>query len=242
MPLLPVIEFYRGSFGIEACEEAHEARLKIARGALRADATLEAELPLLFEFLGVPDADRPAPALDPEARERRLLELFRRIAMARGPGETLVLVLEDLHGTDPATERFLAAIAAATERNGDASPRHLPSRYGAGWMRRSYYQQIAAPARSDGVSRADRGVARRGSVARRARHADCREDRRQSLLSGEESCTLSSNALCSMERAAAIGSSARSTSSKIPATVQAVLAARIDRLPSAKNACCRPRP
>ena len=37
------------------------------------DEELRDELPLLFDFLGVPDPERPAPALDGEVRQRRLL-------------------------------------------------------------------------------------------------------------------------------------------------------------------------
>ena len=231
MPLLPVIEFYRDSFGIDAREGAPEARLKIARGALRADEALEVDLPLLFDFLGVPDAERPAPVLDPEARERRLLELFRRIAMARRAGETLVLVLEDMHWTDPATERFVAAVAAATEGTGTLLLVTFRPEYGSGWMRRSYYQQIALRPLDPTASRElieewlgdDPSLPELG-----ARIAD---------KTGGNPFFLEEVIHSLVERGVLDGTRGRYRLVRpieklaIPATVQAVLAARIDQLP-----------
>jgi hypothetical protein len=34
-------------------------------------------LPLLFDFLGVADPQRPAPRLDPEARQRQIIAVMR---------------------------------------------------------------------------------------------------------------------------------------------------------------------
>ena len=35
-------------------------------------------LPLVFDFLGVPRPERPAPRMDPEARQRQLFAVLRR--------------------------------------------------------------------------------------------------------------------------------------------------------------------
>ena len=68
---------------------------------------LRAELPLLFDFLGVPDPERPAPALEAEARQRRLLALLKRYSVARSQREPAVIVFEDLHWIDTETQAFL---------------------------------------------------------------------------------------------------------------------------------------
>ena len=70
--LLPVLEFYRGYFGITEQDTARAARDKIAGRMLLLDETLAEGLPLMFDFLGVPDPERPAPPLGPEARQRQL--------------------------------------------------------------------------------------------------------------------------------------------------------------------------
>ena len=48
------------------------SREKIAGRALLLDPELAEDLPLLFDFLGVPDPDRPLPQMSPEARQRAL--------------------------------------------------------------------------------------------------------------------------------------------------------------------------
>jgi class 3 adenylate cyclase len=97
VPLLPVLEFWRGYFGIVEHDTARAARDKIAGRMLLLDATFAEGLPLLFDFLGVPDPERPAPPLGPEARQRQLLDLTRRLARARSAREPAVVLFEDLH-------------------------------------------------------------------------------------------------------------------------------------------------
>jgi Adenylate and Guanylate cyclase catalytic domain/AAA ATPase domain len=87
VPWSPILEFFRGYFGITEQDTAQAARDKIAGRMLLLDETLIEGLPLLFDFLGVPDPERPASPLGPEARQRHLLDLFRRLARARSaPG------------------------------------------------------------------------------------------------------------------------------------------------------------
>jgi hypothetical protein len=66
--LLPILEFFRSYFGITEQDTARAARDKIAGRILLLDATLAKELPLMLDFLGVPDAERSAPLLDLESR------------------------------------------------------------------------------------------------------------------------------------------------------------------------------
>jgi hypothetical protein len=109
VPLLPVLEFWRGYFGIIEHDTARAARDKIAGQMLQLDETLAEGLPLMFDFLGVPDPERPAPALGPEARQRQLFELIRRLARARSAREPAVLLFEDLHWFDRASEELIAS-------------------------------------------------------------------------------------------------------------------------------------
>src|SRR5262249_12842059 len=71
IPLLPILEFLRSSFGITEHDTARAARDKIAGRMVLLDETLTEWLPIVFDFLGVPDPERPAPTLGPEARQRR---------------------------------------------------------------------------------------------------------------------------------------------------------------------------
>ena len=109
-PYLPVLQMLRSFFAIGDAERDQQAREKIAGRTLLLDPELVDELPLLFEFLGVPDADRPLPQLSAEARQRALTDLVCGIVNAPKRNQTLVLVVEDLHWIDPGSEAMMATL------------------------------------------------------------------------------------------------------------------------------------
>ena len=143
IPLLPVLDLMRQVFGIGARDSDREARQKIAGAVVLVDESMAEEIPLLFDFLGVPDPQRPAPSLGPEARQRRVVELVRRFSLARSRQEAAVIVFEDLHWIDPASEAFVEAMVAATEGVRSLVVVNFRPEYSADWMRRSFYQQVA---------------------------------------------------------------------------------------------------
>jgi adenylate cyclase len=108
---------------------------------LEVDRRLTEELPLVFEFLAVPDAERPLGSMDPEARRRRLLELIRRLAQARRE-HVVVHVIEDAHWVDPGSDEFLATLVEATAGSRTLVLIAFRPEYTAGWVRRSWYRQL----------------------------------------------------------------------------------------------------
>jgi class 3 adenylate cyclase len=102
--LLPMLALYRDLFGIAERDPAQLARERIETAMVSLDPAIAADLPLLLEFLGVADAERPLAPLDPEVHQRRLLALMRRVVKARSRHEATVLVVEDLHWIDDATD------------------------------------------------------------------------------------------------------------------------------------------
>jgi class 3 adenylate cyclase/tetratricopeptide (TPR) repeat protein len=152
IPLLPILELLRQGFGITSRDSDLEARQKIAGGIVLLDEDLRDELPLLFDFLSVPDPERPANVLGAEARQRRILELLKRISIARSRRAPGVLIFEDLHWIDPATQLFVEALADATEGARTLMLVNFRPEYRAEWMHRSYYQQLALrPLDQDGI-------------------------------------------------------------------------------------------
>jgi class 3 adenylate cyclase len=140
---LPVLDLLRQVFGIGPRDTEREARQKIAGALVLADESLRDEIPLLLDFLGVPDPQRPAPSLRAEVRQRRLLDVVRRFALARRGQDSAVVVFEDLHWIDPASESFVAALASASEGTRLLLVVNFRPEYRADWMGRSWYQQLA---------------------------------------------------------------------------------------------------
>ena len=108
VPFVPVLEILRTQFGITEQDDAATARARTARAVIDLDQSLEDALPLLWDFLGVADPDRPAAAIDPEARQRQIFETLNRLRRARSARGPVVMLVEDLHWLDPGSEAFLA--------------------------------------------------------------------------------------------------------------------------------------
>ena len=112
-PFLPILALYRRYYGIDELTPPEVARRRIASTMSALDPRFAADLPLLFEFLGVADPDRPRVTTEPDARRRRLLELATRGIKARSRHEAAVLVIEDLQWVDDASAAFVERMAEA---------------------------------------------------------------------------------------------------------------------------------
>ena len=110
VPLLPILELYRGALGVEERDTPQQAREKIAGRVVLLDPELAESLPLVFDFLGVADPERPAPLLEPEVRQRRLVDFDVRYSIARSKREPMVTLYEDLHFMDEASLSWLVTL------------------------------------------------------------------------------------------------------------------------------------
>jgi class 3 adenylate cyclase len=142
IPFLPVLQLLRSLFGVSDEKASADARHKVAGSVLLADVALEPILPSLFDFLGIADPDRPAPPMDPEARQRQLVGLAQRLLRARSARGSAVLSVEDLHWLDPASAAFFAAIVEAVSSTHVLLVTNFRPEFDAAWMRRSGYQQL----------------------------------------------------------------------------------------------------
>jgi adenylate cyclase len=139
---LPVLELLRDVFGIQDRDSDHEARRKIAGELVLLDERFQELLPLLFDFLGVPDPERPAPTMSPEARQRQLSAFLRHLTEARSQSELRVLLLDDAHWIDPGSDAFLAQAVEAASGTRTLWLVNFRPEYHADWMSKSYYRQL----------------------------------------------------------------------------------------------------
>jgi len=110
IPFMPVLQMLRSYFGIGDREPERLTREKIAGRALLLDPDFAEELPLVFDFLGVPDPDRPVAQMSPEARARALGRVVCRLINAPNRHHTVVLVVEDLHWLDEGSNALLGEL------------------------------------------------------------------------------------------------------------------------------------
>jgi class 3 adenylate cyclase/tetratricopeptide (TPR) repeat protein len=141
--LMPVMHLMRSYFDVTEQDSDQRARERIAGRLLLLDESLVDDLPLIFEFLAVPDPERPAGLMDPEARRRELLGLVRRLIRAQAGSEPGITLVEDLHWLDPASEIFLANHIDAVQGTQSLTIVNFRPEYQAHWMSKPYYSQIA---------------------------------------------------------------------------------------------------
>ena len=144
IPLLPWMELVRNGFGITKQDGDDTARQKIAGRLLLPAPGLHDALPVMFDFLGVPDPARPAPRLTPEAMQRELVGIVSRFQRDRARrGELSVYLLEDLHWLDRASEALFAATHELLKETPTLLVLTFRPEYDGLWLEKSSYRQLA---------------------------------------------------------------------------------------------------
>jgi class 3 adenylate cyclase/tetratricopeptide (TPR) repeat protein len=143
VPLQPALDLYREIYGITPEDTDVQARQKIAGSIAQMAPEELGSLPLLYDFMRVPDPAQPAPDLAADERLRALMSLLRRGTAARSRREPAVLVFEDLHWIDPDTEAVVEGIVDAAAGTRTLVLLNFRPEYRASWVGRTHYQHIA---------------------------------------------------------------------------------------------------
>ncbi len=141
-PFMPVLQMLRAFFGIGEREPEQLAREKIAGRALLLEPAFAEDLPLMFDFLGVPDPDRPVGPMSPEARQRALGRIVCRLVSAPSRRKALVLVIEDLHWIDEGSNAMLAELVASIEGTSTLAVVNYRPEYTPPWQRSPSYRDV----------------------------------------------------------------------------------------------------
>ncbi|MCI0546466.1 MAG: AAA family ATPase [Candidatus Rokubacteria bacterium] len=231
IPYAPVIEVLRTYFAVAEGDEAHVVRDKVERalGALAPGLSPLAR-PLLG-LLGAVENDPEWHALDPPERRRRSASALRRLFVHESQRQPLCLVLEDLHWLDADTEALLdefvdflpalALLAVVTYR-----PEYRPR-----WSAAPQHDEV----RLDPLSPADAGavlddlIGSDPSTEDAKRWLATRTQGNPFFLEETVAHLVDTGVLDVGAGAARLRRPIDTT--LVPATVQGVLAARIDRLP-----------
>jgi adenylate cyclase len=107
-PLQPLIEFFRAYFHLTANDSADVARQKIASRIEAIVPNMRSEVALLADFLGVTDSGTPL-TLDPPTKRARLLN-FVRALVRDGVRTPTIIIIEDVHWLDEASNEVIATL------------------------------------------------------------------------------------------------------------------------------------
>jgi adenylate cyclase len=230
-PWQPVIEFLRSAwFHIARDDEPASARRSIAEHLAELGPAFAADLPLVADFLGVQHGERPVAWLSPRVRIARLLDIFRHLIRRHG-SSTSVIVFEDLHWLDDASEEFVAVLADTVAETRTTLVVNYRPAYVAPWMQAPQFQQIqlAELNPSDTAQIVARLIGpRRGLESIQRRVAE--RSGGNPFFAEELVRSLVEQSVLTGQRGDYRQGAAESAPA-LPATVQAVIGARIDRLP-----------
>jgi class 3 adenylate cyclase/tetratricopeptide (TPR) repeat protein len=235
-PYLPIHDLLKAYFQIEARDDGRQIREKVIGKLLTLDRALEPTLPACLALLDVPVEDPQWQALDPPQRRQRTLEAIKRLMLRESQAQPLLLVFEDLHWIDSETQAFLDSLIESLPTARLLLLMNYRPEYQHGWGSKTYYTQLRldplSPAGAEELLQALLGED--ASLAPLKQLLIERTEGNPFFLEESVRALFDQGVLVPQ----AVEATGRSpllakplTEFKLPATVQAVLAARIDRLP-----------
>src|SRR5262245_34623510 len=212
-------------------DDPRTRRARLTGQVLTLDEALQDTLPALLSLLEVLPDDSPFRTLDPPQRRQHILQALKRVLLRESQVPPLLLVCEDLHWIDAETQALLDSLVECLPTARPSLFVNYRPEYQHGWGSKTYYTQLRldplAPVSAEEFLHALLGddaslkPLTQLLIARTEGNPFFLEESVRTLvetgvLVGEHGAYCLAQPLASLQ---------------VPATVQAVLAARIDRLP-----------
>ena len=138
---LPLIDLLKNYFQIEDRDEVRRIREKVTGKLLTLDESLKPILVALLTLLDLPVDDAAWEALDPPQRRRRTLDAVKTLFLRESEAQPLVLMFEDLHWIDTETQAFLDSLVEGVPTARILLLVNYRPEYGHAWGSRTYYTQ-----------------------------------------------------------------------------------------------------
>jgi class 3 adenylate cyclase/predicted ATPase len=228
---LPIIDLLKGYFDIHDRDDARKIREKVTGKLLTLDKSLEPMLAVFMTLLDVAVDDREWERLDPPQRRQRTLEATKRLLLRESQIQQLLLVIEDLHWIDSETQTLIDSLVESLPTARILVLVNYRPEYRHGWGAKTYYSQL----RIDPLTPESAEELLEALLGDEANLQSLKE----LLIRGTEGNPffLEESVRTLVETKVLEGARGAYRlvkpidSIQVPATVQAVLAARIDRLP-----------
>jgi class 3 adenylate cyclase/tetratricopeptide (TPR) repeat protein len=230
-PYFPVIDVLTRYSHVEEHDDTRTIRAKVTGQVVTLDPALQDAVPALLALLDALPEDSSFAQLDPPQRRQRTLDTLKRVLLRESQVQPLVLVFEDLHWIDTETQALLDSLVESLPTAQILLLVNYRPEYQHTWGSKTFYTQV----RLDPLP------------------AVSADEFLQALLGEDASLTpltqlliartegnpffLEESVRTLVETGVLVGESGMYRLAQavpmiqVPATVQAVLAARIDRLP-----------
>jgi class 3 adenylate cyclase/predicted ATPase len=241
-PYLPLIELLRHYFQLTPLDDERRIREQVTGKVLTLDRSLEDTLPYLAALLGISEPAAVLAQMDPQIKRRRTFEAITRLLLRESLNQPLLLLVEDLHWLDSETEAWLNLLSdrIATARllllvNYRPEYRHI-------WGSESYYTQLRLnPLGREEAQELLTALLGDGMSLQPLKHLILAKTEGNPFFMEEIVQTLVDQGVLVRGGAAGVPEPSWAlaqplTDLQLPPTVQGVLAARIDRLPTDEKA------
>jgi class 3 adenylate cyclase/predicted ATPase len=231
---LPVIDLLRSYFKIAVEDDERTRCEKIAGKLVILDRALEDALPYLYSLLGTSEADDALAQFDPQTRRHRTLQAIKRILTRDSLNQPLILMFEDLHWIDSETQALLNLLADAIATARILLLVNYRPEYHHEWGNKAYYSQLRLdPLSKEGAQELLTALLGDAADLEPVKHVIIKRTEGNPFFIEEMVQALVEQGV--LVRNGAVKFSKRLDQIRVPDTVQAILASRIDRLPAAEK-------
>jgi class 3 adenylate cyclase/tetratricopeptide (TPR) repeat protein len=227
---LPAIDLLKAYFHIEGRDDTRTIREKVTGKVLSLDRALEPSLSALLSLLEVPIEDEAWGRLDPPQRRQRTLEALKRLLLRESQVQPLMLLVEDLHWIDAETQAILDSLVESLPTARLLLLANYRPEYQHRWGGKTYYRQLRIdPLPAESAADLLTSLLGTDTSLDSLKRTLIERTEGNPLFLEESVRTLAETKALIGERGA-YRLAHDATAIQVPATVQAILAARIDRL------------
>jgi class 3 adenylate cyclase/tetratricopeptide (TPR) repeat protein len=230
-PGLPIIDLLKSYFHIEARADSKQIQAQVASKVLGLDRALEPIVTPLLALLDAPIDDPVWGSLDPPQRLRLSLEAILQLLVRESQVQPLLVVFDDLQSHDSVTQSFLESLVEGLPRAHILLLASYRPNYHHSWGNKSYYRQLRLDPLSDNSAHAMLAalVGSDAQLLPLKRLLIARAEGNPFFLEESVRTLVETGVLDGPRGAYHLAKDPKSI--KVPANVEAVLTARIDRLP-----------
>src|SRR6516165_2107895 len=231
---LPLIQLLHSYFKITDDDEARTRREKITGRVLALERDLEDALPYLLALLGLTDSNDPVALMDVQVKKRRTLEAVKRILLRESLNQPLTVIFEDLHWMDEETQELLNVLADSLGSARILLLVNYRSEYRSQWNYETHYMELRLdPLGRESAEALLTSLLGDGENLRPLKRLIIKKTEGTPFFMEETVQMLFDEG--SLVRNGTVVQTRPLAELKIPPTVQAILASRIDRLPGAEK-------
>src|SRR5262245_29955553 len=139
---LAIVELIRAYFKIQDQDDSRQIREKMTGKLLTLDKTLDSVLPALLALFDVAVDNAEWQALDPSRRRQRTLDALSRLVIRESQVQPVALLFEDLHWVDSETQAVLDCLVENLSASRVLLLVDYRPEYQHGWGAKPYYAQL----------------------------------------------------------------------------------------------------